>query len=301
MTTPTPTPARARRGQCLRGVGGDPRLRDRARAGPAGAARRSDRRRRPAHTSSGNRTSRSTGTGPCPAAQLVVAWPPRPSAAPATGAARAVRSRSARPASAERPTPRRRRRTGVRRRASCRSASSTRRPGRSAVTRARTAGNRAAPTQGVVISDRLRWSMPRSAPIAARADPTPATISRACRAKTSPAAVGVAGRRVRSSSRTPSCRSSEAMCALTRDCERWTCSDAAVNPPRSTTARKVSSQSRSTRLEPRARPAGFAPGLDPRIPPVKPQGVAIFSMRVPDGLRGMTRWCGHSSLCFPAA
>ena len=100
--------------------------------------------------------------------------------------------------------------------------------------------------QGVVSTDSDSESMARSAPTAERAEPTPATISRACRASTCPAGVTVAGRRVRSISRTPSSRSSPAMCALTRDWERCTCSEAAVNPPRSTTARKVSSQSSST-------------------------------------------------------
>ena len=88
------------------------------------------------------------------------------------------------------------------------SESVSRTPGCSASSSASTPGNSAVPMHGVVSTVSDSVSIARSAPTAERAEPTPATISRACRAKTSPAAVRVAGRRLRSISRTPSSRSS---------------------------------------------------------------------------------------------
>ena len=122
-------------------------------------------------------------------------------------------------------------------------------PGAADAGRARSAmtpGNKAAPMHGVVSTASDSEFIARRTSIADRAEPTSTRMSRACPAKIRPAGVSVAGRRVRSISCVPSSRSRAAMCALTRDCDRWTWADAAVNPPRSTTARKVSSQSSST-------------------------------------------------------
>jgi hypothetical protein len=53
---------------------------------------------------------------------------------------------------------------------------------------------------------------------------------------------------VRSNRRAPRACSSEATCELTRDCDRWTLSAAALNPPLSTTATKVYWQDPVARL-----------------------------------------------------
>ena len=160
-------------------------------------------------------------------------------------------------------------------------------PGWVCASSARIPGKNAAPMHGVVSTVIGSVSIPRSAPTAERAAPTPATTSRACRAKTSPAEVSRAGRWVRSISRTPRSRSSAAMCALTRDWERWTVADAAVNPPRSATARKVSNQSNST---PEILPGAVHPRPDeaPWFP-----GTTLGNhrtMRIADVVFGMTRW-----------
>ena len=207
LTTPTPDPgADQRRSVCgvsavTRGCASTPRRGEQPQhLGVTLAGRRGT-------TSSGKRTSRSSrdraaGRRRVRASCWTTTW---------IGSRHRTRSRrparSAGPVAAARPAPRRRPGTGVRPSCQLRSASSTRRPGRSRRSRAAsTCGNRAAPMHGVVISGQTALGpWPRRAPIAERAEPTPATISRACRAKTSPAAVRVAGRRLRSISRTPSC------------------------------------------------------------------------------------------------
>ena len=161
-------------------------------------------------------------------------------------------------------------------------------PGWVFATSARIDGKNAAAMHGVVRTVMGSASIPRSAPTAERAAPTPATTSRACRANTSPAAVSRAGRWVRSTRRTPRSRSRAAMCALTRDWERWTVADAAVNPPRSATARKVSSQSNST-LRSCPGTGAVAPMKDPGFTRCEPW-LTTGTMRIADVVFGMTHW-----------
>jgi len=70
--------------------------------------------------------------------------------------------------------------------------------------------------------------------------------------------------------------------------ERWTVAVAAVNPPRSATARKVSSQSKST-LRSCPGTGLLAPVKDPRFTQIKPWQTTA-TMRIADVVFGMTRW-----------